>query len=203
MSVEAAFDWRDRQVSAAEAVSVVRPGDKVFVGSACATPRTLVGALEELMRPGVVLVHFLTNRVGTGDPPQTSYRHRVFYVGTDVRDLPESSRVEYLPLSLADVPRLFASGQLPLDVAMVQVAPPDADGTCSLGISVDVTKAAALAARDRDRGGQPRDASHLRREPDSGRSNRKLRAGGHPRGGVPPRARPAKWLSRSLATSPG
>jgi acyl-CoA hydrolase/RimJ/RimL family protein N-acetyltransferase len=148
MSVEAASDWRDRQVSAAEAVSVVRPGDKVFVGSACATPRGLVEALEGLARPGVVLVHFLTDRVGTGDPPQTSYRHRVFYVGSDVRELLGPSRmVQYLPLSLADVPRLFENGQLPLDVAMVQVAPPDPDGTCSLGISVDVTKAAALAAR--------------------------------------------------------
>ena len=147
MSVEAVLDWRDRQVSPAEAVSIVRPGDKVFVGSACATPRILVDALEELMRPGVVLVHFLTGRVGTGDPPQTNYRHRVFYVGTGERTLLESGRLEYLPLSLADAPRLFANGQLPLDVAMVQVAPPDPDGTCSLGISVDVTKAAALAAR--------------------------------------------------------
>jgi acyl-CoA hydrolase len=73
MSVEAAADWRDRQVSAAEAVSVVRPGDKLFVGSACATPRALVEAVEQLMRSGVVLVHFLTDRVGTGDPPHTSY----------------------------------------------------------------------------------------------------------------------------------
>jgi acyl-CoA hydrolase/RimJ/RimL family protein N-acetyltransferase len=142
-----ATDWRARRVSAAEAVSVVQPGDKVFVGSACATPRTLVGALEELARPGVELVHFLINLGGTGDPPQTNYRHRVFYVGTDVRGFLGSGRVEYLPLSLADAPRLFANGQLPLDVAIVQVAPPDADGTCSLGISVDVTKAAALAAR--------------------------------------------------------
>jgi acyl-CoA hydrolase/RimJ/RimL family protein N-acetyltransferase len=153
MSAEAAVDWRDRQVSAAEAVSVVRPGDKVFVGSACATPRTLVDALEQLRRSGVVLVHFLTDRVGTGDPPQTSYRHRVFYVGrdvralNDVRALRESGLVEYVPLSLADVPQLFHNGQIPLDVAMVQVAPPEPDGTCSLGISVDVTKAAALAAR--------------------------------------------------------
>ena len=147
MSVEAAFDWRQRQVSAAEAVSVVRPGDKVFVGSACATPTTLLDALEELNRPGVELIHFLTSRPGTGDSPHTNYRHRVFYVGTDVRPLLDSSRVAYLPLSLADAPRLFANGQLPLDVAMVQVAPPEADGTCSLGISVDVTKAAALAAR--------------------------------------------------------
>jgi acyl-CoA hydrolase/RimJ/RimL family protein N-acetyltransferase len=148
MTARAARDWQERRVSADEAVSVVRPGDKVFVGSACATPRALMKALEELRRPGVVLVHFLTDRVGTGDPPQTAYRHRVFYVGRDVRDLLGPTRmVEYLPLSLADVPRLFDHGQLPLDVAMVQVAPPDADGTCSLGISVDVTKAAALAAR--------------------------------------------------------
>jgi acyl-CoA hydrolase/RimJ/RimL family protein N-acetyltransferase len=147
MSVKAPFDWRDRRVSAAEAVSVVRPGDKVFVGSACATPGTLLDALEELNVPGVELVHFLTSRAGTGDPPRTNYRHRVFYVGTDVRDLRAPGRVEYLPLSLADAPRVFANGQLPLDVALVQVAPPDADDTCSLGISVDVTKAAALSAR--------------------------------------------------------
>jgi acyl-CoA hydrolase len=55
MSVEAASDWHDRVVSAEEAVSVVRPGDKVFLGSACATPRSLVEALERLGRPGVVL----------------------------------------------------------------------------------------------------------------------------------------------------
>jgi acyl-CoA hydrolase/GNAT superfamily N-acetyltransferase len=112
-----------------------------------------VDALEQCRRPGVVLVHFLTDRVGTGDPPQTNHRHQVFYVGHDVRALHdvrtrrESGLVEYVPLSLADVPQVFHNRQVPLDVAMVQVAPPDPDGTCSLGISVDVTKAAALAAQ--------------------------------------------------------
>jgi len=148
MTVEGALDWRDRQVSATEAVSAIRPGDKVFIGSACATPHSLVEALEQAKRPGVTLVHFLTSRVAASGPPQTSYRHRVFYVGSDELSLRESGRnVEYLPLSLADVPRLFQSGQIPLDVAMVQVAPPGPDDTCSLGISVDVTRAAALAAR--------------------------------------------------------
>ena len=147
MSVGAALDWRDRQVSAKEAVSVVRPGDKVFVGSACATPSTLLEALEQLRTPGVTLVHFLNTRAAATDPPKTSYRHRVFYVGTDERALRESGLVEYLPVSLSDVPRLFDSGQISLDIALVQVAPPDPDGTCSLGISVDVTKAAAMAAR--------------------------------------------------------
>ena len=153
MRDQAAADWRERRVSAAEAVSVVRPGDKVFVGSACATPRTLVDALEQSRQAGVVLVHFLTDRVVTGDTPRTKYRHRVFYVGRDIRalhDMPavrEAGLVDYVPISLGDVPQLFNNGQIPLDVAMVQVAPPDPDGTCSLGISVDVTKAAALAAR--------------------------------------------------------
>jgi acyl-CoA hydrolase/RimJ/RimL family protein N-acetyltransferase len=147
VGVEGASGWNDRLVSAEEAVSVVRPGDQVFVGSACATPRSLVEALERLSRPGVALVHFLTDRVGTGDPPRTNYRHRVFYAGRDVRALHQSGLVEYLPLSLGDVPELFRNGQIPLDVAMIQIAPPDPDGSCSLGISVDVTKAAALTAR--------------------------------------------------------
>ncbi len=147
MSDEAAPDWRDRQVSAAKAVSLVQAGDRVFVGSACATPRTLLEALEKLARPGVTLVHFLTADPGADGAPRTSYRHRVFYIGSNERALRPSGQVEYLPLSLADVPRLFENGQLPLDVAMLQVAPPDPDGTCSLGVSVDVSKAAALAAR--------------------------------------------------------
>src|SRR4051794_18339914 len=107
----------------------------VFVGSACATPRALVQALEQLSRPGATLVHFLTDGIGVGDPPVTHYGHRVFYAGRDVRALRESGRVEYVPLSVADIPRLFANGQIRLDVAMVQVAPPEADGTCSLGVS--------------------------------------------------------------------
>jgi acyl-CoA hydrolase/GNAT superfamily N-acetyltransferase len=142
-------EWRERLVSAEDAVSVVKPGDHVFVGSACATPRRLVEALERLDPPpaGVVLVHFLTDRIDVGEAKATAYRHRVLYVGSDVRALLPTGRIDYLPVSLPDVPPLLRSGRLRLDVALIQVAPPDADGTCSLGISVDVTRSAALAAR--------------------------------------------------------
>jgi acyl-CoA hydrolase/RimJ/RimL family protein N-acetyltransferase len=138
-----------RQLTADEAVGLVRPGDHVFVGSACGTPRALVEALELRDPPpeGVVLVHSLTDHVGIGEPPRTAYRHRVFYVGGDVRTMLDTGRVEYVPVSLADVPRLCRNGLLRLDVALVQVAPPDEDGMCSLGVSVDVTRDAALAAR--------------------------------------------------------
>ena len=141
--------WQLRQMSADAAVASVRPGDRVFVGSACATPRTLVEALEQRAArcAGVTLVHFLTDRVGIGDPPRTYFRHRVFYVGRDVRALLPSGQVDYVPVSLADVPAMFRRGLLPLDVALVQVAPPDQDGMCSLGVSVDVTLAAVQAAR--------------------------------------------------------
>ena len=69
-------DWRSREVSAAEAVAVVRPGDNVFVGTACGTPRTLVQALEQVEPPvpGVTLVHFLTARITAG-VASTKYRH--------------------------------------------------------------------------------------------------------------------------------
>src|SRR4029079_5907338 len=61
--------WQGRAISAKQAVSSIRPGDRVFVGTACATPRALVDALERLDAPpaGVVLTHFLTDRVGSGD----------------------------------------------------------------------------------------------------------------------------------------
>jgi acyl-CoA hydrolase/GNAT superfamily N-acetyltransferase len=136
-------------MSAADAVSAVKPGDHVFVGSACATPRSLVQALERVDPPpaGVVLVHFLTDRIDVGAGEGTAYRHRVLYVGSDVRSLLPTGQIDYLPVSLPDVPPLLRSGRLRLDVALIQVAPPDADGTCSLGISVDVTRSAALAAR--------------------------------------------------------
>lgn len=81
------LDWRRRRVSAAKAVSVVRPGDKVFIGTACAAPRTLLHALEQLGTPGVTLVHFLTTGVDSDDPSWSNYQHRVFFVGSVEREL--------------------------------------------------------------------------------------------------------------------
>jgi acyl-CoA hydrolase/RimJ/RimL family protein N-acetyltransferase len=142
--------WQASAVTAEKAVALVRPGSRIFVGSACATPRTLLRALEA--RPdepaGVELVHFLTDGAVSDGPDGGggSYRHRAWYVGRDMRDLARAGRVDYVPISLADVPPLLDAGRLSFDVAFVQVAPPDADGLCSLGVSVDVTRAAALAA---------------------------------------------------------
>lgn len=130
-------------VTAEEAVRLVQPGDRVWVGSACGTPRTLVAALNARRLPGVKLVHYLADGV-TADGVVT-YPQEVFFVGSELRGA--SGPVDYLPVSLPELPALMDRGQHRVDVALLQVAPPDEHGDCSLGVSVDVSLAAALRAR--------------------------------------------------------
>ncbi|HSI92972.1 MAG TPA: GNAT family N-acetyltransferase [Jiangellaceae bacterium] len=141
----AARTWRDSCVSAEEAVARVPAGAHVFVGTATGTPRTLLAALESraVEHPGVQLVHFLA------DPgePSSILRQRVFYIGTNVAGLMSSGRVDYVPLPLQEAPRLMRLGRLQVDVAFVQVSPPDMAGRCSLGVSVDATLEAVRQAR--------------------------------------------------------
>ena len=143
--------WRDRAVEASEALALVRSGDSVFLGTAIGTPRTLVQALAILDRPlrDVRLVSFLTDG---GVPlvdgrPSGRFRHTVFFVGTDHAALVDDGAVDYVPVSVAQVAGLLETGRLSVDVALVTVSPPDDEGWCSLGVSVDVTRAAVRSAR--------------------------------------------------------
>ena len=141
--------WRERAVAPELAVRGIRDGARVFVGSACATPRTLLRALEGRDPAGVELIHFLTDgAVGERDGRAvSSFRHVAFYLGRDMLGLGLSGGVHYVPMSLSEVPRLLEHHRLAFDVALVQVSPPDDAGMCSLGVSVDITRAAVLAAR--------------------------------------------------------
>lgn len=138
-------------VSANEAVRLVRPGDHVYIGTACATPRLLTKALESISSPpaDVTLLHFLTNGAmpHKRDKPVTRYKHRCFFVDSDNTAAVEKGMAEYIPISLAQVPKLFENGRIPIDVAFIQVSPPDEFGYSSLGVSVDVTASAVLHAR--------------------------------------------------------
>jgi acyl-CoA hydrolase/GNAT superfamily N-acetyltransferase len=141
--------WRERLRTSAEALALVRPGDRVFVGTGCAAPLTLLRALEQSTRlPGVRLVHVvLSGELPDGyDEGLSSFRHEVLFIGTGDRALIRAGRADYVPVSLADIPAMIRDGRFPIDVALVQVTPPDSSGMCSLGISIDVTKAAVEAA---------------------------------------------------------
>jgi acyl-CoA hydrolase/GNAT superfamily N-acetyltransferase len=138
--------------TAAEAVAHVRAGDHVFVGTACATPRSLVAALEARSPApaDMEFVHFLTDHAVAHDDagvPQTRYRHRSFFVGLDMREAVRQGLADYVPISIARVPQLISIGRVPVDVALIQVSMPDEFGYVSLGISVDVIPAAVAKAR--------------------------------------------------------
>lgn len=142
----------DKLCSAAEAVARVRPGDHVFIGTACATPRSLVAALENLpVRPAdVELVHFLSDLALEQDAqgrPATHFRHRSFFIGADMHETVRQGLADYVPLSIARVPGLMAIGRIVVDVAFIQVSLPDEFGFVSLGVSVDVIPAAVAKAR--------------------------------------------------------
>lgn len=137
--------------TAAEAATTIRSGDRVFVHSVAAAPRLLVEAMaarkDELR--GVEVVHVHTEGPAPYAEPgaAAAFRHNALFVGANVRRAVHEGRADVTPVFLSDVPRLFREGLLPIDVALVTVSPPDRHGWCSLGVSVDASRAAVDTAR--------------------------------------------------------
>lgn len=144
-------EHQPRIMSAAAAVGLVQPGHQVYLGSACATPRLLAQALENLASPppDVTLVHFFNEGAipHRGEKAHTRFRHKCFHVGADERAAVAQWQAEYIPVSLSRVPALVENGRIPIDIALVQVSPPDEFGYASLGVSVDITVSMVQHAR--------------------------------------------------------
>jgi acyl-CoA hydrolase len=143
-------DWARKAVSAEEAVGLMESGMNVFVHGAAATPTPLLKAMvrrQEL--EGVRLYHMHTS----GETPfvEPGCEGRFFsvslFTGPALRKPIEEGRADFMPIFLSDIPALFQSGRIRLDVALLQVSPPDMHGCCTLGTSVDTAKAAADSAR--------------------------------------------------------
>jgi acyl-CoA hydrolase/GNAT superfamily N-acetyltransferase len=143
-----AIDYHSKLVSQDQALATIRPGSRIYLGTGCAAPRNLLAGLEA-MRPGPPDLEFVSFITTSALPPNTgaSHRHRTFFVGSDVQSLAKSGQLDYVPISLEEVPALLASGRLPIDVALLQVSPPDARGYVSLGVSVDLAPAVLRIAR--------------------------------------------------------
>jgi acyl-CoA hydrolase len=144
-------DYRSKLTSAAEAVKRIKRGDRVYYGGNAAIPRALVDALaaykDELR--DVQLNHVLL----LGDDPLSAagmekhFRHNSLFVGPADRKAVNDGRADYVPIFLHQIPRLFRERIVPLDVAMVQVSPPDEHGFMSLGVETLASKAACQAAK--------------------------------------------------------
>jgi acyl-CoA hydrolase/ribosomal protein S18 acetylase RimI-like enzyme len=142
--------FADKVVTATEAVGAVRPGQRVFIGSGAGEPQTLVEALSERGDlSDTEIVHILTLGVATYAEPRLGnrFRHNAYFIGPNVREAIAEGRADYTPIFLSEIPRLFRSGRVVIDTAMIAVSPPDAHGYCSYGVSTDIVKSAAESAR--------------------------------------------------------
>lgn len=144
-----------RAVSAQRAFRAIHRGDRIFVSSGCGEPRHLI---EELVRyvesnPGAIFDAEVLHLWTLGVAPYTqrqyrpNFRHNSFFVGDHTRDAVNSGLADYTPIFLSRVPNQFRRGLVEIDVALIQVSPPDAHGYMSLGVSVDIALAATQAAR--------------------------------------------------------
>ncbi len=139
-----------RFVDASEAASCIQSGHRVFVHTAAAAPQRLVEAMTARASEvrGVEVVHLHTEgEAPYADPALAeSFRTNSLFVGANVRGAVADGEADYIPVFLSEVPALFRRRILPLDVALIQVSPPDRHGFCSLGVSVDASHAAVEAA---------------------------------------------------------
>ena len=134
-----------------EALRCVQSGMRVYIQPGCAEPETLV---EALMKRGpfvhdVEIVHMMTMGAAPYVAPEMAghFRHNAVFIGANVRDAINDGRADYTPIYLSEIEGLFESGAMPIDVALIQVSPPDAHGFCSFGVGVDTTLTAAKVAR--------------------------------------------------------
>lgn len=144
-------NWQSKYGSlirtADEALGAIRPGQRIFIGTGCGQPQELVNALAARSSDltDTEIVHLLTMGEAPYADAELSQHFRVnsFFISQNVRNVIQEGLGDYTPIFLSDIPRLFESGQLPLDAALIQISPPDERGMCSLGVSVDIVKSAA------------------------------------------------------------
>lgn len=139
-----------RTVSVETAIAAVQSGNRLYLHSVAAAPQTLI---HELVRQAdrlrnVEIVHLHTE----GEAPYAAaefaenFRVNCLFIGGNMRKAVQEGRADYTPVFLSEIPGLFWSNQLDIDVALIQVSPPDAHGFCSLGVTVEAAHAALHSA---------------------------------------------------------
>ncbi len=143
--------YDEKIVTAKQAVADVKRGQRVFIGSGAAEPQLLVEALSErgndLADNQVIHIRTLGVAAYTESKFSDKFRYNTFFIGDNVRDAVSQGRADYTPIFLSEVPRLMYHGKATMDVALIQVTPPDEHGFCSYGVSVDIVKAATETAK--------------------------------------------------------
>ena len=138
-------------LSAQQAVAIVNSGNRIFIQGAAMTPIKLIDALceryNELSDVEILQIHTEGNAKYTEEPYSKAFNINSCFVAGNVRSAVNSNKGAYIPIFLSEIHNLFRRNLLPLDVAFIQVSPPDKHGYCSLGTSVDITLPAIQTAK--------------------------------------------------------
>lgn len=148
------IEWKERfstKVSSAErAIRAIRRGRRLLIGSGAAEPQELVTSLIEHgdHLADNEIVHLLTLGKAPYVAPgmESRFRHVAFFIGPNVREAVQSGRADFMPVFLSEIPQLIRSRRVRIDAALIQVSPPDEHGYVSLGVSVDIVRAAVEMA---------------------------------------------------------
>ncbi len=145
------MSFQEKYTTAEEAVKLINSGDRVFVHSVAAAPQPLINAMTDRAPEleNIEVIHLHTEGDAPYAKPEYSdtFRTNALFVGSNVRKAVNEGSADYLPIFLSEVPGLFRKNILPIDMALVQVSPPDKHGYCSLGVSVDASRAALQSAK--------------------------------------------------------
>ncbi|MFN2151908.1 MAG: acetyl-CoA hydrolase/transferase family protein, partial [Anaerolineales bacterium] len=146
-----ADQYKSKVVKAEKAVEAIRSGNRIFLTGNCSVPQEILAALVNYGTKvqDVEICHALT--IGSTDyvSPEMEGHLRVnaLFIGNNVRKAVQEGRADYTPVLLSEFPLLFKKGYLPVDVAMVQLSPPDEHGFCSFGVEVGLSKSIAEASK--------------------------------------------------------
>jgi len=137
-------------ITAEEAVALIKSNERVYIHTGAAAPQRLVNALtarhQELTDVEITHLHTEGTAPYANPAYAKAFRVNAFFVGRNIREHVNETNVQYIPMFLSEIPLFIRSGKFPIDTAIIQVSPPDAHGFCSLGISVDIARAACEAA---------------------------------------------------------
>ncbi|MEJ2284127.1 MAG: GNAT family N-acetyltransferase [Desulfobacterales bacterium] len=144
------MDWQheydSKVVQAPEAVSKIKRGSRVFIGTGCGEPQHLIRAMVEDEQLHDIMIYQMLSSTLSQFVDQEAFTRRfslkLFFISQSMRKAAFEGKIDYIPEYLSQIPRMFASHRIGLDVALVQVSPPDKFGYCSLGVSVDITRSA-------------------------------------------------------------
>jgi len=132
-------------VEAKKAVAQIKRGSRVFIGTGCGEPQHLIRAMvQEVNLQDIMIYQMLSWTLAEyiSDPSFIKrFQLKLFFISRPMRKAAFEGKIDYIPAYLSQIPRLFYSKRIGLDVALIQVSPPDRFGYCSLGVSVDITRA--------------------------------------------------------------